>query len=68
VQGSQRAIAAADDLFDRCGAGVISDTHPMQRLWRDAHAGRHHTANSVDRSLQSYTLTTLGRGPIDVLL
>lgn len=68
VQGSARAIAAADDLFDRCGAGVISDSHPMQRLWRDAHAGRHHTANSVDRSLQSYALTALGRSPIDVLL
>ncbi|MCU4184192.1 hypothetical protein K6U06_07455 [Acidiferrimicrobium sp. IK] len=68
VQGSARAIAAIDDLFDRSGAGVISDQHPMQRLWRDAHAGRHHTANSVDRSLQSYALTTLGQSPIDVLL
>jgi 3-hydroxy-9,10-secoandrosta-1,3,5(10)-triene-9,17-dione monooxygenase len=68
VQGTARAVAAIDDLFDRSGAGVISDAHPMQRLWRDAHAGRHHTANSVDRSLQSYALQTLGQSPIDVLL
>lgn len=68
VQASHRAIAVIDDIFDRSGAGAISSSNPMQRLWRDAHAGRHHTANSIDRSLQSYALTTMGFPPIDVLL
>jgi 3-hydroxy-9,10-secoandrosta-1,3,5(10)-triene-9,17-dione monooxygenase len=68
VMGSQRALAAIDEIFDRSGAGTISLSNPIQRLWRDAHAGRHHTANSVDKSLQSYGLTVMGFNPTDVLI
>jgi 3-hydroxy-9,10-secoandrosta-1,3,5(10)-triene-9,17-dione monooxygenase len=68
VQSSQRAIAALDEIFDRSGAGTISLANPIQRLWRDAHAGRHHTVNSVDRSLHSYGMTAMGFNPTDVLI
>jgi 3-hydroxy-9,10-secoandrosta-1,3,5(10)-triene-9,17-dione monooxygenase len=68
VQGSQRAIAAIDEIFDRSGAGTISMSNPIQRLWRDAHAGRHHTVNSVDRSLHSYGMTAMGFNPTDVMI
>ncbi|MGH9059130.1 MAG: hypothetical protein ACRDZY_06395, partial [Acidimicrobiales bacterium] len=68
VAGSQAAVAAMDDIFDRSGAGAISWSHPMQRLWRDAHAGRHHTVNSGEKSLHSYTLTVMGFPPTDVMI
>ncbi|MGH9094228.1 MAG: 3-hydroxy-9,10-secoandrosta-1,3,5(10)-triene-9,17-dione monooxygenase oxygenase subunit [Acidimicrobiales bacterium] len=68
VAGSQAAVAAMDDIFDRSGAGAISWSHPMQRLWRDAHAGRHHTVNSGEKSLHSYTLTVMGFAPTDVMI
>jgi 3-hydroxy-9,10-secoandrosta-1,3,5(10)-triene-9,17-dione monooxygenase len=68
VQGTARAIAAIDEIFDRSGAGTISTSNPIQRLWRDAHAGRHHTVNSVDRSLHSYGMTLMDFPPTDVML
>lgn len=68
VQGTQRAIAAIDEIFDRSGAGTIMLTNPIQRLWRDAHAGRHHTVNSIDRSLHSYGMTVMGFSPTDVMI
>ncbi len=68
VQGSQRAITALDEIFDRSGAGTIMLSNPIQRLWRDAHAGRHHTVNSIDRSLHSYGMTALGFNPTDVMI
>ncbi len=68
VQGTARAIAAIDDVFDRSGAGTIMWSNPIQRLWRDAHAGRHHTVNSIDRSLHSYGMTVMGFSPTDVMI
>jgi 3-hydroxy-9,10-secoandrosta-1,3,5(10)-triene-9,17-dione monooxygenase len=68
VQGSQRAITAIDEIFDRSGAGTIMLSNPIQRLWRDAHAGRHHTVNSIDRSLHSYGMTVMGFNPTDVMI
>lgn len=68
VQGSARAIAAIDEIFDRSGAGTIMLSNPIQRLWRDAHAGRHHTVNSIDRSLHSYGMTLMGFNPTDVMI
>lgn len=68
VQGTARTIAAIDDIFDRSGAGTIMLSNPIQRLWRDAHAGRHHTVNSIDRSLHSYGMTIMGFNPTDVMI
>jgi 3-hydroxy-9,10-secoandrosta-1,3,5(10)-triene-9,17-dione monooxygenase len=68
VQGTARAITAIDDIFDRSGAGTIMLSNPIQRLWRDAHAGRHHTVNSIDRSLHSYGMTVMGFNPTDVMI
>lgn len=68
VQGTARAIAAIDEIFDRSGAGTINLSNPIQRLWRDAHAGRHHTVNSVDRSHHSFGMTAMGFPPTDVMI
>ncbi len=68
VMGTERAVAALDDVFDRAGAGAISTSNPMQRLWRDAHAGRHHTVNSLERSLASAAYVSMGLPRTDIMI
>ena len=68
VLGSVRAVAAIDDIFDRSGAGAIMKANPMQRIWRDAHAARHHTVNSLERALFSYTNVLVGMNPTDPMV
>lgn len=68
VLGTERAVAALDDIFDRAGAGAISTANPMQRLWRDAHAGRHHTVNSLERSLASAAYVSMGLPRTDIMI
>lgn len=63
VLGTERSIAALDDVFDRAGAGAIFESNPMQRIWRDAHAGRHHTVNTHERTLHSWAHNAMGLGP-----
>lgn len=63
VLGTVRCVSAIDDVFDRAGAVVISDTHPMQRIWRDAHAAKHHTVNTNERTLHSWAHNAMGLGP-----
>jgi len=68
VLGTTRAVAAIDDIFDRSGAGAILSSNPMQRIWRDAHAARHHTINSLERALFSYANVVLGLNPTDPMV
>jgi 3-hydroxy-9,10-secoandrosta-1,3,5(10)-triene-9,17-dione monooxygenase len=68
VMATQRAIAALDDVFDRAGASAIARSNPMQRIWRDAHAGRHHTINTYEKSLNSWGLVALGGNPTDMMV
>jgi len=64
VTNAQRALRAIDDLFDRAGARAISTSNPMQRLFRDAHAARHHSAlTPLEPSLFGYVHNTMGLGP-----
>ncbi len=50
VRASQRAIAAIDRLFESAGATALGIDTPLQRFWRDAHAGRVHAANDAERA------------------
>ncbi|MBI2710112.1 MAG: flavin-dependent monooxygenase [Actinobacteria bacterium] len=68
VLGTQRAVAALDDLFDRAGAAAISARNPMQRIWRDAHAAKHHTINTLEKSLFSYAKVAMGLDPSDLMV
>lgn len=64
VANGARALRTIDDLFDRAGAHVIATDHPMQRLFRDAHAARHHTAlTPLEPALFAYTHLAMGLGP-----
>ncbi|EHR50491.1 acyl-CoA dehydrogenase [Saccharomonospora marina XMU15] len=57
VRGTERAIAAIDRLFENSGGRALRTGTPIQRFWRDAHAGRVHAANDAERA---YTMFGTG--------
>jgi 3-hydroxy-9,10-secoandrosta-1,3,5(10)-triene-9,17-dione monooxygenase len=57
VRGTERAIGAIDRLFENSGARALFSGTPIQRFWRDAHAGRVHAANDPERA---YTMFGTG--------
>ncbi|EME14485.1 3-hydroxy-9,10-secoandrosta-1,3,5(10)-triene-9,17-dione monooxygenase oxygenase subunit [Rhodococcus triatomae] len=57
VLGTERALGAIDTLFKMSGGNSLDAGNPIERGWRDAHAGGMHVANDVDRALALY-----GRG------
>jgi 3-hydroxy-9,10-secoandrosta-1,3,5(10)-triene-9,17-dione monooxygenase len=64
VLGTGRAIEAVDLLTENSGGRALKLGTPIQRFWRDAHAGRVHAINDPERSLSAF-----GRGEfgLDVL-
>jgi 3-hydroxy-9,10-secoandrosta-1,3,5(10)-triene-9,17-dione monooxygenase len=59
VTGTGQAIRAADLLFENSGGRALKLGTPIQRFWRDAHAGRVHAINDPERAL-----TMFGRGEL----
>jgi len=59
VTGTGQAIRAADLLFENSGGRALKMGTPIQRFWRDAHAGRVHAINDPERAL-----TMFGRGEL----
>jgi 3-hydroxy-9,10-secoandrosta-1,3,5(10)-triene-9,17-dione monooxygenase len=57
VTGTGQAIRAVDLLFENSGGRVLKTGTPIQRFWRDAHAGRVHAINDPERALSLF-----GRG------
>lgn len=68
VLGTVRCVAAIDDIYDRQGAAVIHEDHPMARFWRDAHAAKHHTINTNERTLHSWAHNAMGLGPSESIV
>ncbi|HEX3788677.1 MAG TPA: flavin-dependent monooxygenase [Pseudonocardiaceae bacterium] len=54
VLGTGRAITAVDLLFENSGGRALKSGTPIQRFWRDAHAGRVHAANDPERALKMF--------------
>lgn len=54
VRGTGRAIEAIDMLFENSGGRAIRMGTPIQRFWRDAHAGRAHAINDPERALMMF--------------
>jgi 3-hydroxy-9,10-secoandrosta-1,3,5(10)-triene-9,17-dione monooxygenase len=54
VRATCRAIASIDRLFEAAGATALNNDQPLQRFWRDAHAGRVHAANDAERAYVMY--------------
>jgi 3-hydroxy-9,10-secoandrosta-1,3,5(10)-triene-9,17-dione monooxygenase len=57
VHGTAQAIQAIDLLFENSGGRALKMGTPIQRFWRDAHAGRVHAINDPERALSMF-----GRG------
>ncbi len=64
VMATKRAVEAADTIFSVAGGRALSLRNPLQRLWRDVHAGAHHVVNGVDQALTTYGAYLLDE-PVD---
>ncbi len=60
VRATGRAIASIDRLFESSGATALANGTPLQRFWRDAHAGRVHAANDAERAYVMYGTHAFG--------
>ncbi|MEU5840975.1 hydroxylase [Rhodococcus sp. NPDC047139] len=58
-----RAVAAVDEIFARAGGGALQMTNPLQRFWRDAHAGLSHAIHVPGSIFHASTLCQLGEEP-----
>lgn len=54
VRGTERAVDAIDLLFKNSGGRSLKTGNPIERAWRDAHAGSVHAANDTERWLAMY--------------
>ncbi len=54
VRGTGLAIKAVDKLFENSGGRALKTGTPMQRFWRDVHAGRVHAINDPERALSMF--------------
>ncbi|MBA0126540.1 flavin-dependent monooxygenase [Haloechinothrix sp. YIM 98757] len=54
VRATERAIQAIELLFDNSGGHSLSCGNPIERHWRDVHAGSVHVANDVERALAMF--------------
>lgn len=68
VLGTGRAIAAVDLLFENSGGRALKVGTPIQRFWRDAHAGRVHAANDPERALKMFGDGEFGDKVADAML
>jgi 3-hydroxy-9,10-secoandrosta-1,3,5(10)-triene-9,17-dione monooxygenase len=68
VRGTTSAIRAVDRLFENSGGRALAVGTPIQRFWRDAHAGRVHAINDPERALAMYGSGEFGLKITDVML
>jgi 3-hydroxy-9,10-secoandrosta-1,3,5(10)-triene-9,17-dione monooxygenase len=61
VVGTERAIESIDLMFENSGARALDKGAHLQRVWRDAHAGRVHAANDPERALRMYGAVEVGQ-------
>jgi len=54
VRGTAASVRALDCLFENSGGRALKTGTPIQRFWRDAHAGRVHAINDPERALTMY--------------
>jgi 3-hydroxy-9,10-secoandrosta-1,3,5(10)-triene-9,17-dione monooxygenase len=69
VLGTGQAIRAIDLLFENSGGRALKLGTPIQRFWRDAHAGRVHAINDPERALSTFGRAEFGLDiPPDAML
>lgn len=63
IRAAWRAVSAADEIFARSGGNALRMNHPMQRYWRDAHAGLNHAIHITGTIYHASTLSQIGAEP-----
>ena len=58
--GLKLVLEAVDSLFEMAGANGIYDHSPLQRMYRDAHAGGAHINFNCDVNVPPWALVSLG--------
>ena len=68
VRGTERALEAIDLLFKNSGGRSLKNGNPIERNWRDAHAGSVHAANDTERWLAMYGKGAFGLAIEDAMI
>lgn len=63
VRCAWRAVTAADQIFARSGGNALRLDKPLQRFWRDAHAGLHHAIHTPAPGYLAPALIEMGLEP-----
>ncbi|WP_193044809.1 acyl-CoA dehydrogenase family protein [Mycolicibacterium baixiangningiae] len=63
IRAVWRAVAAVDQIFARSGGNALRMDKPLQRYWRDAHAGVAHAIHTPGTIYHASALSSLGIDP-----
>ncbi|MFF0816676.1 acyl-CoA dehydrogenase family protein [Rhodococcus sp. NPDC003318] len=63
VRAAWRAVRAVDEIFARSGGNALREDKPLQRYWRDAHAGLNHAIHVPSTVYHASALSSLGVEP-----
>ncbi|MDQ8706021.1 acyl-CoA dehydrogenase family protein [Streptomyces sp. LHD-70] len=61
VRAAWRAVAAVDEIFTRSGGNALRLDQPIQRFWRDAHAGLSHAIHVEGTVYHAAAMTAMGQ-------
>jgi alkylation response protein AidB-like acyl-CoA dehydrogenase len=71
IKAVWRAVAAVDQIFARSGGNALRMDKPLQRYWRDAHAGVAHAIHTPGTIYHASALSSLGidpQGPLRAMI
>jgi len=71
VRAAWRAVTAVDQIFARSGGNALRMDKPLQRYWRDAHAGLAHAIHVPGVPYHASALSSFGvdpEGPLRALI
>ncbi len=71
VRSAWRAVMAVDQIFSRSGGNALRMDNPLQRYWRDAHAGLAHAIHVPGTTFHASALSSLGiepEGPLRAMI
>jgi 3-hydroxy-9,10-secoandrosta-1,3,5(10)-triene-9,17-dione monooxygenase len=63
VRSAWRAVMAVDQIFSRSGGNALRMDKPLQRYWRDAHAGLAHAIHVPGTTFHASSVSSLGIEP-----
>jgi alkylation response protein AidB-like acyl-CoA dehydrogenase len=71
IRAAWRAVMAVDQIFARSGGNALRMDKPLQRYWRDAHAGLAHAIHVPGTVFHASALSSLGidpQGPLRAMI